>query len=315
MRRLVLLLLVACGDDTSVEVDAAVEIDARIDGDAAIAVDASLDAEPVCEAPVCACDLSPPAGVAQVTGLPDELSGLALSRTVPGLLWTHADSNAGPIVYALGSNGVAGGSLRLTGTTAVDWEDITSGGTSLFVGDIGDNDLVRPMVTIYEVTEPATRPSGQVDVTPTRFNITYPDGPHNTEALVFDHRDSATYIVTKVTSGPASVYAMPRTAGVTAVATKLGELTIPTGSDRRITAADLVVTPCCISLWIRTRDRLFSQTAPADTSIAQLITAPLIERPVADEPQGEAVVLSLDGAELFTISEGNNPTLYRSTCE
>ena len=62
----------------------------------------------------------------QVGVVPDELresSGLAISRTQPGVLWSHNDSGDGPNLYALDISGKLLGVFRVNGAMARDWED------------------------------------------------------------------------------------------------------------------------------------------------------------------------------------------------
>src|SRR4030095_7791087 len=69
--------------------------------------------------------------VLEVTGaVPDELkesSGLAISRTQPGVLWSHNDSGDGPNLSAIDGSGKLLGVFRGTGAMARDWEDIAAG--------------------------------------------------------------------------------------------------------------------------------------------------------------------------------------------
>ena len=89
-----------------------------------------------------------------------ESSGLVASRTTPGAYWTHNDSGDGPFIYAVDTRGDSFGTFRVTGAQARDWEDIAAGPgpqpnkSYLYIGDIGDNDSVRPEVIVYRVPEP-----------------------------------------------------------------------------------------------------------------------------------------------------------------
>ena len=74
----------------------------------------------------------------------NELSGLVRSRSQPGLLWSHDDSGAGPVLFGLRADGRVAARPTVTGAQAVDWEDIAAGPAPdgrplLYVGDIGDN--------------------------------------------------------------------------------------------------------------------------------------------------------------------------------
>ena len=55
-----------------------------------------------------------------------EASGLAVSRRVPGRLWTLNDSGQ-PVLFALDTRGSVTGQVRLTGADVVDWEAVAVG--------------------------------------------------------------------------------------------------------------------------------------------------------------------------------------------
>ncbi|MBP7142930.1 MAG: hypothetical protein KBA71_13555 [Opitutaceae bacterium] len=96
-------------------------------------------------------------GVLSEPGL-DEASGLAVSRRAPNLLWSHNDSDAGPVLYALGFDGRHRGSLRVRGVKNVDWEAVRSfsmdGQSWLLIGDVGFDDGKRTRFSIVVVPEP-----------------------------------------------------------------------------------------------------------------------------------------------------------------
>lgn len=153
-----------------------------------------------------------------------ESSGVAVSRTHAGVLWSHNDSGDGPFVYALDLQGRDLGAVRIPGAGAVDWEDMTLGpcppgagaGDCLFLADVGDNLEVRPFVTVYAVPEP-TPPIGPGDTTgvtapPAALRLRFPDGSHDVEAVYVSRRDTALSLVSKGRSGPIRVYRAPRQA-------------------------------------------------------------------------------------------------------
>jgi hypothetical protein len=57
----------------------------------------------------------------------NESSGLAASRSNPGIYWTHNDSGDEPFVYAFDATGESRGVFRVTGAQARDWEDMAVG--------------------------------------------------------------------------------------------------------------------------------------------------------------------------------------------
>ena len=138
-----------------------------------------------------------------------EASGIAIGAAPASRLWMHNDSGQ-PVLFAIEPTGKPAGRITLSGANVEDWEAIASGpcgkASCLFVGDIGDNDAKRPRITIYRVVEPS-QPNGSVNAEP--FHASYPDGPHDAEALLAAP-DGTLFIVTKGDTGPVAVYKFPR---------------------------------------------------------------------------------------------------------
>jgi hypothetical protein len=153
-----------------------------------------------------------------------ESSGVAVSRTYPGVLWTHNDSGDGPYLYATDLQGADRGALLVPGALAIDWEDMSLGpcpvafplqprpprgnaDTCIYLADTGDNLEFRPFVTIYAIPEPAPpeRASDTLGTTraPAVLQLRYPDGAHDVEAVYVSPRDTALYLVSKGTRGSA----------------------------------------------------------------------------------------------------------------
>ena len=297
---LVLALVAACGDD----------------GGAAPA-DAPID-EPM---QTCTCTYGPAALSGTIgENSVQELSGAASSITMPNVVWSHEDGDR-TTIYAFTTAGATRGEVQLSGVTTTDLEDIAvgpcaGGGSCIYLADIGDNTLVRGLVQIYEIPEPATI-SGTVSVAPKRYEIAYPDGAHNSEALFVDPHTGATYAITKQTTNPSTVFAMPRIGNSAATAGAIGTISIPSG-DKQITAADFHTDSCGSKLIIRTYDAMYELRGGPQSPIADLLAAPLVKVPVALEVQGESVAYTPDGRGYFTVSEepsGTEPKLMRVSCQ
>ncbi len=172
----------------------------------------------------------------------DESSGLIASRTSPGTYWTHNDSGNGPVIYAFDSNGRRRGSWRVTGAASVDWEDMAAGpgpkpGASyLYIGDIGDNSGRRSEIIVYRVPEPSIPNSAsEAAVSELRatepaeaIRLRYPDGKHNSEALLVHPHTGKIYIVIKVAVVNPGVYAADsRTTAETITLARVGEVDMP----------------------------------------------------------------------------------------
>ncbi len=257
-----------------------------------------------------------PVAVGTITDIGStELSGLAASHAIADLLWTHGDSGGDPMIYSVGGTDAAvHGTLKLSGATNTDWEDIATGpcaaGHCIYVADTGDNNLSRSKVAIYEVVEPSVLPTGTASITYVKYDVKYLDGPHNVESLFVDPRDGRSYVITKVSAPDANVYEIPRVAGMTNDAIYLATLDVPS-ADPRVTAADMYVDGCSARILVRAHDSLYELSGAPDATVPALLATPLVPMPVAVEPQGEAVAWRADGAAYFTTSEGANPTLWR----
>lgn len=139
-----------------------------------------------------------------------ESSGLARSTYARDLLFTHNDSGDRNRLFALDRKGRTRAVLRLRGAKAQDWEDISSGPRrTLWVGDIGDNARKRSRIVVHRITEPRRIPRGRTLTVPKRrYTFTYPDGPHDAEALLVHPRTGRLHVVTKSSSG-GGVYRAP----------------------------------------------------------------------------------------------------------
>ncbi|MEU5809817.1 WD40 repeat domain-containing protein [Streptomyces sp. NPDC047718] len=128
-----------------------------------------------------------------------ESSGLAASRSHPGVYWTHNDSDDGPYVYAVDSaTGRTVARLTLTGIGRPrDVEAISVGPDGkVYVGDVGDNrNGTWDHVWIYRFPEPKQLADATVEAE--QFTVQYADGPRNAEALMVHPVTGRVYIASK----------------------------------------------------------------------------------------------------------------------
>jgi hypothetical protein len=242
-----------------------------------------------------------------------ELSGLALSASQPGVLWSHNDSGDRARVFALRTDASLIASLDVPGAEAVDWEDIAIGpGGDLLLGDIGDNDEQRPSVAVYRVPEPKLADHPTTMAPATRYTYTYPDGPHNAETLIADPRTGEVVIVTKALSGRSGVYSARLGAGTTQTLKRAG--TIELGLGGLATAGDVSADGRVVA--VRTYTSLYVWSRRSGVSIARTLVdgdhctgATGLGR----EGQGEALALTRDGRSFYTVPEGAAPALRRYT--
>jgi hypothetical protein len=287
--------------------------DAGVSGDD-LGSDAEADGPTEQPAPACAqCSIY---GSPQALGIPPsvigELSGLAASRTHPGVLYTHNDSGDSARIFALTESAQLAAEIHLTGATATDWEDIQvgacPGGSCVYIGDTGDNKLDRNQYVIYRIAEPEILPTngGVVSVSYEQFPFVYPDGRHNTETLLVHPITGQVFVIIKETGIPATVYEMPLplAADQQVTLTMVGALAITPASG---VVTDGSFHPCGDRLLVRTTGEGSSglhelSRSPGESMLA-LFTAKPVAVPVAIEPQGEAVTYAQDGVRYFTASE------------
>lgn len=248
-----------------------------------------------------------------------EASGLAASRSNPGVLWAHNDSGDKPRVFALGAHGEHLGIYTLLGAEAVDWEDMAvgpgpqKGREYLYVADIGDNLAHRETKTVYRLPEPRVN-AGQAPVESAlagaeALRLRYPDRPRNAEALLVDPVSRDLYIVTKQEE-TVTLYraAYPQPLDRVCTMEDCGKLAIAgvVGGD---------VSPDGSAILLKTYGALYlAHREPGESLAAALLRGNFERLPYTAEPQGEAVAWAPDGSAYFTLSEereGIPAFLYR----
>ncbi len=151
-----------------------------------------------------------PTDTAEMGRMPSELresSGIGISRTYPGVIWTHNDSGDRPRLYAIDYRAMLLATFDVEGAGARDWEAMELGpcpGLSdvacLYMADFGDNSFARESVTIYVIEEPdPAAGDGEVTVLGA-VSFVYPDGPHDAEALAMT-ANGGLIVVTKERGG------------------------------------------------------------------------------------------------------------------
>jgi hypothetical protein len=222
-----------------------------------------------------------------------ESSGLARSTYARRLVWTHNDSGDSTRLFAVRRNGETRAVMRVEGARARDWEDIAAGPRhTLWIGDIGDNRRSRARISVYRVKEPRRVRPGALQAT--RFDFTYPDGPHDAEGLMVKPRSGRLFIISKSGSGGA-VYRAPRQLSTSSV----NELVRVRATPRTVTAA----------AW-----RPGGGFALVNYSKAYVYEKLRSAPTVYDKPdlrQGESAEFDRDGSSLLLGSEGTDSPVYR----
>jgi hypothetical protein len=272
-----------------------------------------------------------------------EASGLAVSRTQPGVLWSHNDSGDKPLLYAIDQKGTLLAKVAVLDAEAIDWEDIAGGpcpegargavgpgleptpNHCLYIADTGNNSRAREVLTIYIVDEPSISggdPGRPLTVKARAFRFRYPDGPEDTEAIAVLPNGDVT-IVSKGRTPSISFFGFARADIAKALmnhdilrATSQGETGIAPdqGLGRWVTAA--AMSPDGITLAVRTYSEIFfyalDMTPQGDRW--RDLRKPCFLGEI--EPQGEAMDY-LDDKTLIIGSEtsqGRQGTLHRVQC-
>ena len=139
-----------------------------------------------------------------------EISGTQISYQNPGNIWVHNDNEAGDlgVIYlvSLGNGKIAGSFKVANQSPQSDYEGVRMfpGNTTLYVGDIGDNDNVRSSGYLHRLPEPAGGGNkGLLPTTVTELKYPFSGGWLNTESLLVA-ADGSVQTITKE-SGQARV--------------------------------------------------------------------------------------------------------------
>lgn len=196
-----------------------------------------------------------------------------------------------------------------------DTEDLATGPDGrLWVGDIGDNDQKRESVAVEIIDGTVEDASGSALLR--RF--TYPDGPHDAEALIVDPAGRIV-IVTKEFLGGSGVYSSTDPVDVSpdgssdpVALVKVGVLQLevtntpggPIGLAGNLTVTGAATTADHSLVALRTYTDAYVWSVPAISSIAQTLTddAP-VRSALPEQPQGEAIALAGDGT-MYLYGEG-----------
>jgi len=230
-----------------------------------------------------------------------ESSGLAVDRS---RLFTVNDGGTSLEVYVLDRSCRVTAVLR-AGLDPYDVEDLARAADgTLWLADIGDNTRSRKTVALE-----ALREDGQAVL----FRFSYPDGPHDAEALLLD-RSGRPFLVTKEPSGRAGVYTpdgAPSAERTTALR-RVAEVALsPTGTPGGPvgTLGQVLVTGGAVSddgtqLALRTYTDAYVYAVPDGDVVAALAGRP-VRVPLPAAPQGEAIVFDGAGADLLVTTEGS----------
>ncbi len=250
----------------------------------------------------------------------DEVSGLAASRREP-LLYVHNDGRRSRF-YVIDKTGARVARIDLVDDAGEDLEsrdceDMADApgpdGDYLYLADIGDNAArgsagdPRADVRVHRMVEPAVL-SGEMDVPGETFTFTYPDRPHDAEAMIVDPDTLDLYILTKENDGISILFVSRNpTPGTTTVLEQVRTVDFTTIGGPLVTGA--AISRDGQRILVRTYRTVVHFQRPEGGSIADAFDHPAILR-VGREPQGEAVCFAQNDRDYFTMSEGTFAPLY-----
>lgn len=236
-----------------------------------------------------------------------ESSGIADSKANPGYIWVQQDSGNPPDLILVKHDGTVLKSIHLANTTNRDWEDIClstgpqAGKNYLYVGEIGDNNLIHSESIIYRLEEPASSVDEVTQVDKITFQ--YPDGKHDAEAFVVDPTTKDIYIITK-NDNPSKIFklAYPYNTSNTNTAELVGSLTY----NAVVSAA---LSPDGKGIAVKTYGGINYYSIKSGETILQALKKTPVNLPYQLEPQGEAITFAADNSGYYTLSEKSLSTI------
>jgi hypothetical protein len=229
-----------------------------------------------------------------------ELSGLAGAGDA---MLAINDGGDRAEVYVL-DPACAVGDVRSADVDPYDPEDLAlAADGTIWLADIGDNNQTRATVALIGL-----RPDGSRTLT----RLTYPDGPHDAEALLLAP-DGTPYLVTKEVLGASSVYRpdAPLDDGATVPMSRVLELGFtltgtPGGPVGR--AGQLLVTGGAVSadgerIALRTYTDAYVWPLAGSDVVGALSGEP-VRVPLPETPQGEAIAFGANDRDLLVAGEG-----------
>lgn len=236
----------------------------------------------------------------------DEASGIAASRTHPGMLWTHNDSGDKPRIFLIDSLGRHRVTVLLKGVLNRDWEDIAVGTgpekdkTYVYVAEIGDNLAKYEYKYIYRFQEPEliTQDTAvEIDqIDSIKFKL--PDGIRDCEALMIDPATKDLYIFSKRESA-VNLYrlAYPQSTTEIIIAEKVLEalpFTLIVAADWSADGKEIL---------IKNYEQVYYWQRNNNEPITELLKTQPILLPYHQEPQGESIAFDYWGKGYYTLSE------------
>jgi hypothetical protein len=248
-----------------------------------------------------------------------EASGIAVSSRNAGVFWTHNDGSKDH-VYGFAMDGSLLADIDFS-KNPDDIEDIAVGpgpdGSAqyLYIGDIGSNTADREIVHVYRMVEPAVdlnsagNPvSRTVDSGVENFQLRYPSGKYDAEAMLVDPIQRTLYIITKE-ENEARVFRIEIDQMVDDETRDLElALVIPFG---KVNGASISADGTLIAL--RREDYAAAWVRNAGDSVGEALGRAGTQIPVVGPPaeaNGEGISFMPDKSGYVTIGEGESSRIY-----
>jgi hypothetical protein len=230
------------------------------------------------------------------------------------------------------TTGALRGSLQIGGGVKnEDWEDLAAveldGKAWLVIGDVGDNDAVRPELRVHFVEEPSAERlaiAGMLAQRPVAtFRLRYEDGPRDCESIAVDARERMVYLLSKRNTPP-RLYRFPLPTplqsgdAIARFVTTVPHLPPPTALQARLPGhlGKRRAQPCAMdftadgsaAVVLTYGDVVLFPRRPGESWGDALAHEPVRLAP-HNLPQAEAACFSPDGKRIFVASEGSRTLL------
>lgn len=244
-----------------------------------------------------------------------ESSGVAASTTevseANALYYTLDDAGGPAALHMFDRSGAFRGEQVIVNATNTDWEDLASGPCPaalagslgercLYIADIGDNDELRPSITLWVVPE-----TTDTLVDAVACSLEYEDGARNAETLLVSPADSpeagTIRVVSKESDGEAKIYKIEAlSCGESPdILTREAELQLDGAATGGAMTATTAVIRTLGSAWVW-QDCEFSSQSWAREPVAL---------DLGTDPQGEAIGVTADGG--FITTSETSPFRFR----
>lgn len=237
----------------------------------------------------------------------DEISGLAVSRANPDLIWAHNDSGDQPRIFLFDKKGVHKGVYNLKDVPFQDVEDMAigpgpqDGVDYIYLADIGDNMTTRGVKYIYRFPEPDVSDlSGTVEAEINQVDVIklkYPDQRRDAETFMIDPLANEMIIISK-REPEVHVYkaSIPNAVQDTITFENIGKLSYPLAVAGDISANGQ-------EILIKTYESVNYYQLESGESFVDILKKKPKKLAYEREPQGEAIAWDPDASGYYTASE------------